>query len=140
MAQPLTAGPPAPEEPPPAPAGRAARPFWLAAGFACLGLGAVGAVLPLLPTTIFLILAAGCFARSSPRLEARILAHPRFGPLVKDWRARRAIPLRGKLFALGGMAGGYAVFLLSAKPGAPLALGVAAVMAAIAGWIARRPG
>jgi uncharacterized membrane protein YbaN (DUF454 family) len=100
----------------------------------------VGAVLPLLPTTIFLILAAGCFARSSPKLEARILAHPQVGPLVKDWRARRAIPLRGKLFALGGMAGGYAVFLLSAKPGAPLALGVAAVMAAIAGWIARRPG
>jgi uncharacterized membrane protein YbaN (DUF454 family) len=113
--------------------------LWLAAGFGFVSLAILGAILPLMPTTIFLILAAGCFARSSPKLEARILAHPRFGPLVKDWRARGAIPLRGKLFAMGGIAGGYAAFLLSASPPPATALGVAAAMAAIAGWIARRP-
>lgn len=95
--------------------------------------------MPLLPTTIFLILAAACFARSSPKLEARILNHPQFGPFVKDWRARGAIPLRGKLFAIGGIAGGYAVFWFAARPEFPLALGVAAVLALIALWIGTRP-
>lgn len=95
--------------------------------------------MPLLPTTIFLILAAACFARSSPKLEARILNHPQFGPFVRDWRERGAIPLRGKLFAVGGMAGGYAAFYFAARPELPLALGVAGVMALIAGWIGTRP-
>lgn len=92
-----------------------------------------------MPTTIFLIMAAACFARSSPKLEAKILNHPQFGPFVRDWRERGAIPLRGKLFAVGGMAGGYGVFHLMARPEWPLALGVAATMALIALWIWTRP-
>lgn len=105
---------------------RLKRGAWLALGFVLVGLGVIGAILPLMPTTIFLILAAGCFARSSPRLEAKILAHPRFGPLVLDWRARGAIPARGKMFAVSGMTAGYAVFALAAKPELGLAVGVAA--------------
>lgn len=96
-------------------------------------------MLPLLPTTIFLILAAGAFARSSPRLERWILEHPQFGPLVTDWRTRGAIPPRAKLMAIGGMTGGYAVFLLASRPGLPLAILVAAMMAAIAAYILSRP-
>ena len=92
-----------------------------------------------MPTTIFLILAAACFARSSPRLEAKILSHPQFGPFVRNWRERGAIPLRGKLFAIGGIAGGYATFFLAARPEWPLATGVAAAMALIAAWIGTRP-
>ena len=92
-----------------------------------------------MPTTIFLIAAAACFARASPTLEARILNHPQFGPFVKDWRARGAIPLRGKLFAVGGMAVGFGLFCYTARPEMPLALGVAGVMAVIALWISTRP-
>ncbi|TPE60623.1 DUF454 domain-containing protein [Sandaracinobacter neustonicus] len=113
--------------------------MWLAAGFGFVGLGIIGAILPLMPTTIFLILAAGCFARSSPKLEARILAHPRFGPAVRDWRDRGAISRRGKAFAAGGITLGYALFLLSAKPGFALAAGVAAAMTLCAAWILSRP-
>ena len=55
--------------------------------------------LPLLPTTPFVLLAAFCFSRGSDRVEAWLLAHPRFGAMVADWRARRAIPMRAKQLA-----------------------------------------
>ncbi len=121
------------------PRGRVSRSLWLALGFSFVTLGMIGAVLPLMPTTIFLILAAACFARSSPRLEAKILTHPRFGPLVLDWRARGAIPPLGKLFATTGIVAGYAIFTLTADPEPPLAIGVAAALALCAAWILSRP-
>jgi uncharacterized membrane protein YbaN (DUF454 family) len=115
------------------------RGIWLVLGLLFAAAGLIGAVLPLLPTTPFLILAAACFARSSPRLEARILNDPRFGPLVREWRERGAIPPKAKLLAVGGMTGGYTVFLLSTKPALPVALLVAALMALVAAWLLSRP-
>ncbi|MER3466093.1 MAG: DUF454 domain-containing protein, partial [Armatimonadota bacterium] len=56
------------------------RPVLLAAGFLFMSVGAVGVLIPGLPTTIFVILAAWCFARSNPELERRLLEHPRLGP------------------------------------------------------------
>ncbi|ARO15901.1 inner membrane protein ybaN (plasmid) [Ketogulonicigenium robustum] len=114
------------------------------AGFFVLGclmvvLGVIGAVLPLMPTTVFLILAAWCFGRSSPRLEAWLLNHPRFGPTLRAWRKDGAIPLRAKYFAVGGITLGYALFFWGARPGWLLAIGVLIPMAAIAMWIVTRP-
>ncbi|MTI45737.1 DUF454 domain-containing protein [Roseibium hamelinense] len=85
-------------------------------GFLSLGIGAVGAVLPVLPTTIFLILAAACFARSSPELEKRLLDHPTFGPPVLAWREHGAIPPKAKAFAVGGMFVGFTLFYAMTKP------------------------
>lgn len=102
-------------------------------------IGIVGAFLPLLPSTIFFILAAGCFARSSPALEAWLLSHPVAGPGIRAWREHGAISRNGKLLALGGMTTGYLVFLASARPGPALSLGVALVMLACAGFVASRP-
>lgn len=65
-----------------------------------MALGAIGIVVPLLPTVPFIILAAFCFARSSPKLEARLLEHPVFGNHIRNWRERRAITKRGKYAAL----------------------------------------
>lgn len=118
---------------------RAIRFGWLALGVFCVGLGIVGALLPLMPTTIFLILAAGCFARSSPRLEAWLLDHPRFGPTLRAWRRDGAMSRRGKGMACGGMAIGYAIFLLTARPNAVLAIVVAFVMIGCATYIGTRP-
>ena len=80
------------------------RTLYLAAGFLSLGVGALGIFLPLLPTVPFMILAAFCFARSSPALEARLLDHPHFGPHIRRWRDKGAISRRGKRAALAAFA------------------------------------
>lgn len=115
------------------------RFLYFCLGFVMLALGGIGAVLPVMPTTIFIILAAWFFARSSPRLEQRILAHPQFGPLVVQWRDRGAIPRRAKKYACGGMMVGYAIFLWSAQPGIYLAVFVAFFMLACAYYVVSRP-
>jgi uncharacterized membrane protein YbaN (DUF454 family) len=74
-------------------------PAYRALGILSLALGGIGAVLPLLPTTPFLILAAYFFARSHPEWEARLLAHPRAGPAIRAWRDHRAIPQVAKRLA-----------------------------------------
>jgi uncharacterized membrane protein YbaN (DUF454 family) len=128
--------------PPDRPAGsgsRAVRAGWLVLGLLCVSLGVIGAIMPLMPTTIFLIMAAGCFARSSPRLEAWLLDHPRFGPTLRAWRAEGAIPRRGKIAACCGIALGFTLFLIGAKPGWGLALVVATIMAGCATYIVSRP-
>lgn len=75
----------------------------LAGGLSLLA-GVVGIFLPLLPTTPLVLLAAYCFSRGSQRWEAWMLAHPRFGPMVRDWRENRAVPLRAKQLATVMMA------------------------------------
>lgn len=59
----------------------------------------MGAVLPLLPTTPFLLLAGACFVRSSPRLYAKLEAHPKLGPYLVEWKERRSIPAHAKFKA-----------------------------------------
>lgn len=84
------------------------RTLWSLAGALALATGIVGIFLPLLPTTPFVLLAAFCFSRGSARIEAWLLAHPRFGPAIRAWRRHRAIPLPAKRLAWVMMALGSA--------------------------------
>lgn len=114
------------------------------AAFACAGavmliLGFIGIVTPLLPTVPFLIVAAWCFGKSSPRVEAWMLDHPRFGPSLRKWREEGAIPRRAKLMAVIGMTVGYALFWTQARPGWMTATAVAVVMLGSAIYVVSRP-
>lgn len=80
-------------------AGRLQRSLLVVAGVISLGLAVAGAILPGLPTTPFVLLAAGCFAKSSPRMHAWLLAHRWLGPMVRDWEAHRSLPLKVKWLA-----------------------------------------
>ncbi|WP_112312552.1 YbaN family protein [Pseudogemmobacter bohemicus] len=104
------------------------RALFMALGLFFTGLGFVGALLPVLPTVPFLILAAACFTRSSERLERWLMDHPRFGPLLRDWRDKGAIPRRAKWMAAAGCTVGFLLFLWGSHPGWPLILVVAAIM------------
>lgn len=73
--------------------------FYRALAIMATGLGMIGVVLPLLPTTPFLIVAVWAAGKSSPRLELWLLEHPQFGPLLKGWRDRGAIPVFAKYLA-----------------------------------------
>ncbi len=74
--------------------------LWLAAGGVSVAIGAIGVVVPGLPTTVFFVIAAACFARSNPRFEQWVLDLPRVGPLVRDHRAGLGMPRRAKVVAV----------------------------------------
>ena len=79
------------------------RWLWVLFGFIFLGIGAVGLVLPLWPTTIFWIAAVFCLAESHPKIRDWIYARPGIGPIVRDFVERGEISRRGKYAAIGGM-------------------------------------
>lgn len=83
-------------------------------GFSFLALALVGVLLPGLPTTPFLLLAAGCFSKSSSRLHNWLLSNRLFGPMIHDWQAHRSISRRVRNIAIGSMLlmGGISIFFI----------------------------
>ena len=115
------------------------RIFYFSLGWVMVALGVIGLILPLMPGAVFLIIAAWCFARSSPRLETWLLEHPRFGKSLRDWRASGAIPRSAKIMACAGMAFGFLTFCYSARPSWLLGTAVAAAFLACAAYVVSRP-
>jgi uncharacterized protein len=107
------------------------RALFLTVGFLAVAVGTVGIVVPGLPTTGFFVLAAACFAKSSPRFERWVLDLPTVGPMVRDYRAGLGMPRRAKVIAITMM---VAACSLSAwAVGVPI--GVAILLAgAIGTW------
>ena len=92
------------------------RHLWIAAGAIALALGVIGIILPVLPTTPFVLLAAFCFGKGSDKLRLWLTTHPRFGPMIADWERHGAISKKAKTLAASTMA---AAFLLSVFIGLP---------------------
>lgn len=115
------------------------RPLLLGAGWLCVGLGIIGIILPLFPTTPFLLVAVWAFSRSSPELAERIRSHRMAGPYVRGWEDEGVIPLPAKLAAVSMMAASLAyLYLGSGAPGWAVAC-AGVTMAAVAIYIVTRP-
>jgi uncharacterized membrane protein YbaN (DUF454 family) len=80
-----------------------ARAMWFGVGWIAVAVGGIGVVLPGLPTTGFMIIAAACFARCSPRFERWVLELPGVGRSVADYRAGLGMPKRAKITAISMM-------------------------------------
>ncbi len=114
------------------------RIFYIALGWVAVGVGLIGVVVPVLPTTPFLLVAAFAFGRGSPEARVWLIEHAHFGPAIRNWEDNRAISRRAKGLALSMMA---LVFVASVILGArPLILLIQALCLGGAGlFILTRP-
>lgn len=101
---------------------RLRRYLLMAFGVLCLSLGAVGVVVPGLPTTVFVILAAWAFVRSCPVLHRWLLDNRLFGPRLRAWYDDPTLPRAGKLLIMAAIAISIAVSITLARPPALLAV------------------
>lgn len=112
--------------------------LWRCLASVFLGLGALGVVLPGLPTTPFLLVAAWAGTRGWPALEARLLDHPRYGSIIRDWRERRAVPRRAKWLATTLMLTSTVLLWLS-PVALSVRLAVTVILLCVAFWLWMRP-
>jgi hypothetical protein len=115
------------------------RHAYLLLGWLCVGLGLLGALLPLMPTTVFLLIAAWAFSRSSPRWHRWLREHPRFGHLVRGWEEHHAMPARAKRIAWATMALSWALTAALFGPASTAALACGLCLLGVACYIARLP-
>jgi len=121
---------------------RRARPvravfFVLGTVFLCLA--ALGIVVPVLPTTPFVLLAAACYLRSSTRLHDRLLRSRTFGPTILAWQEHRAIPPRAKALAIVMVTATFAISVVFVFESFAVRAGLAALGTILVIWLARRP-
>jgi len=110
----------------------------LLCGYLFVALGVIGIALPVMPTTVFFILALACFSKASPKLANWLLCHPRFGSSLRQWQTHKIIPLKAKIFASTSIAISYAILILL-SPAAWLACVVGSLKIAVVSYIFSRP-
>ena len=124
---------------PPTVASKLLRILLFGIGVLATGLGVLGIFLPLLPTVPLLLLAAACFARSSPRCYAWLLDHPRLGPMVSDYLDGNGIPLRAKIWAILLLWTSISLSTLLLAPILPVKLTLFAVAIGVTIYLLRLP-
>jgi uncharacterized membrane protein YbaN (DUF454 family) len=109
--------------------------LWIT-GTVALILGIIGAFLPVLPTTPFILLAAACYAKASERFHRKLLAHKHFGPVIREWEEYRSMPLRTKKFAVGlmSLSISISIWVVSDYPWLQAALAAIGICAGLWVW------
>ena len=115
------------------------KTLWLGAGFMCLGMAYIGVIVPGIPFSIFLVMAAYCFSKSSERMHKWIYNHKYFGPFLTNWTQKQVFPTKGKYAMLLVMASSLA-FLWFTTENIKAALWSGGFMALVAAWAWRFPG
>jgi hypothetical protein len=113
------------------------KPFYVVLGLVSTGTGIVGMFVPVLPTTVFLIIGLWAFSKSSRRLQLWLWNHRTFGPTLRAWHLHRVIPIKAKIAAISVMALSFVIIIIEAQSWRMPAI-VGAIMAPIALWIATR--
>jgi uncharacterized membrane protein YbaN (DUF454 family) len=118
---------------------RPVRALFLVLGTVSLGLGALGLVIPVLPTTPFVLLAAACYLRASTRLHQRLVHSRTFGPTIVAWQEHGAIPPRAKAIAIAMviLTFGFSIGVAVEPPLMRASLAALGIVLVI--WLARRP-
>lgn len=111
----------------------------LAFGWLNIGLGVLGMVLPVMPTTVFLLIALWAFSKSSLRFHRWLFDHPTLGRTIREWRLHRVIPLRAKFMAAAMMTSSLVYVTLFVAQGWALPLILALTLSAVSGFIVSRP-
>ena len=116
-----------------------ARCGLMAFGWICVAIGLVAVVVPGLPTTVFMLMAAWAFSKSSERFGRWIVDHPRIGPTVAAWRESGAVPLKAKILAVSMMGGSFVWIVIFVAHGWVMPAVVGAVMAGSSVYLVSRP-
>ena len=113
--------------------------FYMAIGFICVGFAYIGVITPGIPFSIFLVIAAWAFAKSSPKMEAWLYNHPWFGKFLTNWNTKRVFPTKGKYAMVIVMASTLA-FTWIGTGNAKAVIYSGTFMAGVAVWAWRYPG
>ena len=113
--------------------------LWMALGFLSLGMAYIGVIVPGIPFSIFLVFAAYCFAKSSPRMHAWIYNHKYFGPFLTNWTEKKVFPTKMKYMMIAVMTSS-AAFLWFGTGNIKATLWSAGFMALVAIWAWKFPG
>lgn len=115
------------------------KALWYSAGMACLVFAYIGLVTPGIPFSIFLVMAAYCFGKSSERMHRWIYNHKQFGPFLTNWQERRIFPTRLKFVMIATMASTLVItYILTENAKAVIWSGGFMLLVAIWAW--RYPG
>ena len=117
---------------------RMKRICWLGLAWLFFGIGFAGMFLPLLPTTVFMLLALACASRGSPRFARYIREHPQIGPTLVAWERERAIPLRARVMAVSMLAVSMLIILFTVSVLA-VKVSLLVFLSLLALWLATRP-
>jgi hypothetical protein len=113
--------------------------LWKVLGFLSLGMAYVGLITPGIPYSCFVVAAAYCFAKGSPKMHAWLYNHKIFGPFLTNWNERRVFPTKMKFFMLAMMSSSLITMWLTNVPVRGI-IYTAMFMCCVAIWAWRWPG